>query len=203
MKRNKLFIAGLVTVFVALCSLTLVSSTWAKYTSTASGSDTARVAYWGFDEQEVVTLELFNNAYDNTVLGAAKVIAPGTSKTTTLQLTYSGATNHTAPEVDYVLTFKVGNESNIGNAIKTNPNIQWRAYSGAETLWTDWEGLATQLGAITIQGEAGAAVPTDMLTIEWQWVFSTDQDSVDTQMGNASTLESVTLEIEITATQVD
>ena len=33
MKKNKLFIAGLVTVFVALVSLTLVSSTWAKYTS--------------------------------------------------------------------------------------------------------------------------------------------------------------------------
>ena len=46
MKRNKLFILGICTVMVALVSLSLVSGTWAKYTSTVSGSSAARVAKW-------------------------------------------------------------------------------------------------------------------------------------------------------------
>ena len=47
MKKNKLFLLGLFVVFAAVLSLSLVSNTLAKYTTSDSGSDTARVAKWG------------------------------------------------------------------------------------------------------------------------------------------------------------
>ena len=41
MKKNKIFTLGLVITFVFVVSLTLVSGTFAKYTSTVTGNDSA------------------------------------------------------------------------------------------------------------------------------------------------------------------
>ena len=39
MKKNRILIAGVITAFVALITLSLVSGTWAKYTSQVQGSE--------------------------------------------------------------------------------------------------------------------------------------------------------------------
>ena len=56
MKKNKVLLLGIITVFVAIFSLTLVSGTWAKYTSEVSGTSTATVAKWAWkvDSTKVV-----------------------------------------------------------------------------------------------------------------------------------------------------
>ena len=47
MKKQRFFMLGIITVLVAVLSLTFVSSTFAKYTTNDSAEDTARVAKWG------------------------------------------------------------------------------------------------------------------------------------------------------------
>ena len=136
MKKNRLFMLGLVSVFVAVLSLTLVSSTFARYTSTVTGQDSARVAKWAFtyknsdgDEytgvEQSIEFDLFNtikdsNGTDNETdvdvdgNGTETVIAPGTSGSFTL--TFTNASEVTAQyKIDYTLTlnsvpieFKVG-----------------------------------------------------------------------------------------------
>ena len=46
MKKNRLFVLGIITMFIAILSLTLVSGTMARYTSTVSGTSKATVAKW-------------------------------------------------------------------------------------------------------------------------------------------------------------
>lgn len=105
MKKNKLFLLGLFVVFAAVLSLSLVSNTLAKYTSSDSGSDTARVAKWGI----VMTVTGNEVLYDDdktTPEVAAQVLynylaAPGThQKLTTVALTGT-------PEVAYKITVNV------------------------------------------------------------------------------------------------
>ena len=47
MKKQRFFMLGIITVLVAVLSLTFVSSTFAKYTSNGTATDSARVAKWG------------------------------------------------------------------------------------------------------------------------------------------------------------
>ena len=96
MKKNKIFTLGLAIAFVFVLSLTLVSGTFAKYTSTVTGKDSAAVAKWAFqygnnegaltDIDLVSTKEISFNLFD-TILDtngdtetdvAANKIAPGT-----------------------------------------------------------------------------------------------------------------------------
>lgn len=106
MKKNKLFLLGLFVVFAAVLSLSLVSNTLAKYTSTKQGSDSARVAKWGI----VMTVTGDDVLYDDngstddvltTKVLSNNLAAPGThQKLTTVALTGT-------PEVAYEITVNV------------------------------------------------------------------------------------------------
>lgn len=200
MKKNKLFIAGLVTVFVALCSLTLVSSTWAKYTSSASGSDSARVAKWAWQYEEDgsgnVLIDLFKttvyelNVNDEPGLEAdlhvaqgQALIAPGTGGKFDLKVTNNSevtgevAFDFTVSGADVPLQFKVDDG-------------EW-----SDTL-TDVTSSQVAMGA------------TKTVTIYWRWLYErTDgsgleaNDKEDTDLGIAS--GTVTVEVDIDFVQVD
>ena len=214
MKKNKLFIIGLVTVFVALLSLTLVSSTFAKYVTTGTGSASARVAKWGFKE---VTMSLENDLFKDVyktgesenVKSTAKVIAPGTEGSASFGFTYD-ATGVTAPEVAY--NFTIDATGSCADEIKNNTSIKWYL---DDTPYS-FDGLLAAIKALsgdssgTKRYEAGTVPPLDtagkfMHTVKWVWEFSKDAagDAADTSMGNATTLAQVTLSITVTATQID
>lgn len=198
MKKNKLFVLGLVAVFVAILSLTLVSGTWAKYTSTVTGSDTARVAKWSFDGVDLadankkVTVNLFNTIKDsdgNTeedVKTAGKnentIIAPGTKGTGTFTLKNTGEVNAKA-----TVTFTVTNANNIP--------VQFTDKDGEKLTATD--GTYT-LGEVTLSmnDETGQT-----LTLNWEWPFN-GNDTTDTTLGVAGTAE-ITVEVTVVFTQVD
>ena len=83
MKKNKMMrlaSALLVAVLVTTCG---ISGTFAKYVTTASGTDTARVARWGILLN--VASDVFDVEYDAdagngvSVQASEDVIAPGTS----------------------------------------------------------------------------------------------------------------------------
>ena len=105
-------------------SVGVISGTFAKYTTSATGSDSARVATWGVDKNNAsITLDnLFSDTYDNVKGVDSDVIAPGTTGSANFEFKYSGKAD--APEVAY--TFKVDTEgSTISDDIKNNTNIVW------------------------------------------------------------------------------
>lgn len=214
MRKNKMMRAASGLLVAVLLSTCAISGTFAKYTTSVSSSDKARVATWGFTQTSISLTDLFKTAYDKNVQGNADVIAPGTTNSATFTFKYDG--QETAPEVAY--TFKVDTAgSAIAPDIKNNPNIVWSLDGGAEgnwdTLLANIEKLSGDAtGEKTYQpGQLpdGFTAADDEHTITWKWKFETEgtgmntQDATDTAMGNAAKLAEVTLKITVTATQID
>lgn len=224
MKKNKAMrLASLLLVLVLMTS-SVVGGTFAKYTTSATSEDSARVAQWGFTNTSSIELDdLFVKAYDTTVNGYADVIAPGTTKSASFQFTYDG--EQAAPEVDY--TFKVDTTgSEISDDIKNNPNIKWALYkegtAEADIVWDHWNVLIYNITCMS--GSSGGehtykagtlpakfTAADEKYVVAWKWDFEDTtndeakaaQDAIDTAMGNAATLGEVKLVITITATQID
>lgn len=107
MRKNKMMRTAAVLGVATMLTASVLSGTFAKYTTTAEGTDSARVAKWGITMGNNGT-STFSNSYDGkatsggkTVTGtnSAKVVAPGT---------HGGATYivNGAPETAYEITFK-------------------------------------------------------------------------------------------------
>lgn len=198
MKRNKFFMLGIVTVLVAVLSLTFVSNTFAKYTSTVTGSDSARVAKWAFGGVDLtnseVTFDLFNTNYTDANVdvdgdGDEVVIAPGT--TGSFNFTVSNLS-----EVNALYTI-------VFEEVDNNIPLQ---FSLNGTNWVNSiEDLDNDLANKTINmGDAPS------YTVHWRWVFEGSTsgahpgqtDATDTALGKDGTVEyNVTLKIIFT--QVD
>ena len=221
MRKNKMMRAASGLLVATLLTTSAISGTFAKYTTSSTGTDSARVAKWGFNDTSSITLtDLFKTAYDKNVKGEADVIAPGTTNKATFKFNYSGT--QAAPEVAY--TFNVSTvDSSCAEDIKKNENIQWKLDDGT---WGTWDELLAAIQNLDgTVGDAGknyeaGELPTGFdktttHTVEWQWIFDdTDalgataesikaQDITDTAMGNKETLDNVILKITITATQID
>lgn len=217
MKKTKLMRAALLLLVLTLITSCFVGGTFAKYTTSAKGSDTARVARWGFNEASVELNDLFMTAYDKNVQGKVDVIAPGTTNSAKFKFTYGDATV-TAPEVAYTFTVNA-DESKCAQSIKDNKNIQWKLDNGA---WGTWDKLITDIKSLSGNPTGTKEYTAGQLpdgfkdksehTVAWQWAFQTagtdgvvdaGQDKTDTDMGNAVDLANVTLKITVSATQVD
>lgn len=232
MRKNKMMRAASGILVATLMTTSIISGTFAKYTTSITGEDRARVAAWGVGQNSDIKFDnLFSNVYandsnKNTVYSyntGADLIAPGTKGQATFQFGYQAAkdpSNSTrtlgAPEVAY--TFKVSTEgSTIGNQIKDNKNIQWKLDNNE---WTDWENFLKQIQALDgTEGEDGKEyMPGNLPTgfdatspthkVQWQWMFSTSEndDGTDTLMTMDLPnypLESVNLKISVTAEQID
>ena len=201
MKKNKVLLLGIITVFVAIFSLTLVSGTWAKYTSTVSGNSTSTVAKWAWKvgTEDVVgggtTAASFNaNLFEiikeeNTTTDETDVknglIAPGTGG----QLTFE-VTNASEVSGKVVLTFEeFENPSNIPLQYSVD-GINWK--SAAE-----FSALAANTAELKLDGTL-----TKEFKIYWRWAFTGD-DAKDTGLGNAAVAPTITVKVTLTFTQVD
>ena len=220
MKKMKFMRIAAVMLILCLASTCAISGTFAKYTTSVTSQDSARVAKWGFGTMTLDITGLFNTAYtgDNGMSAAADAIAPGTTNSVSFTLVAA----QTTPEVAYSITVSTEGSS-IDNSIKTNPNIQWKLDTNEWGTWdkmiTDIKGLSGDSTDGSKNYAANTAAPAALNTqhtIAWQWVFETaddtattdknemvEQDKVDTTMGDAATLAAVTLKINITATQLD
>jgi hypothetical protein len=220
MRKNKAMRTAALLLVLVLMTSCFVGGTFAKYTTTASGTAEARVAYWGFDAEAEMTLDLFAADYTD-VKGAENVIAPGTGKTAEFGFAYTANGELDAPEVDYAFTVEA--TGTCGDEIKANPNIQWYVDSelAEDPAGTAAEGsfdaMLAQLNGMseaTIKaGNLPAAFSTADAThtVSWVWAFETlngntadaDQDKLDTDMGNATSLDEVTLTITVSAVQLN
>lgn len=230
MKKNVFMRAALLMLVLTLITSVFVGSTFAKYVTTVNSEDKARVAYWGFQTSNSMDLTgLFAPTYDGGAVDSvddADVIAPGTSGSTTFSFAwdeevsaYDAEVGVTGPEVKY--NFNITVVENCDTLIKGNANILWAldatdVSDPDDAAYGTWDEMIAAIKALSgdASGSKDYAANTlpaeftstdDVHTISWIWVFSTDAagDTYDTNMGNAAELDDVSINITITATQLD
>ncbi len=187
MKKN---IAMRVASLVLMCTIVtscFVSSTFAKYTSSVSGTDSVTVAKWAIEvndtdavAKDTVTFDLFSTIMDSdaqtaeTDVASGK-IAPGTSGAFDLKIENLSEVTAT---YDVKFTFS-------GASIPVQ-------YSLDGSTWGD------SLADVADDIEAGGSTT---VKVYWQWPFERNADAEDTSIGVAAS--TVTVTATITATQVD
>ena len=199
MRKNKMMRLASALLVAVLLTTCAISGTFAKYVTEAYGTDQARVAKWGF-EKTSLTLDLFDQSYDGTVVsnGSDNVIAPGTTKTCTIELIPN---TQAAPEVKYHF------DANI-DIVAANTNdtlfaqLDWKLGDGA---WGTFADLKAAINAQYDKDYAANELPNDAnktITVSWRWNYSDGSDDTDTDLGNNGTLK-VQVEFTFVATQLD
>ena len=194
---------------LALLMTCMVSGTMAKYTSSATGSDTATVAKWSIEVNDTeiataspatLTFGLFDtiNEADTTTAEdsvSAGKIAPGTGGAFALKV-------ENLSEVDAKYTISLS---------ETNANNVPIQYSLDKTTWKD---DLTEINADASMTDKNIAKEngSETVTVYWRWAFESAEgthdgqtDTTDTALGIAAQTSAPTVEIAatITATQVD
>lgn len=188
MKKNKMLFLGLITVFVAVLSLSLVSGTYAKYTSTVTGTDNAQVAKWAWVVEEAnvpatntFTFDLFNTikdtgGVDETHVVAGKV-APGTTGSFELNVTNN---SEVAGKLSIVLAISHNGSDSSDPSVATYQPIQY---------------------TISDSEPAFAAGESKAITFNWAWAFESAHDELDTKLGQLA--PTFTATVTLTFVQVD
>ncbi len=216
MKKNKFMRLASALLVLTLLSTCAISGTFAKYVTTGSASDTARVAEWGVtivgtagDTNGMFTKTYTNSTNAVTVEAEVDVVAPGTSGTFTA-FDIAGT-----PEVDtvvtYVATVDLGDKWVDATGayycpivVKVN-NVAVTAGQNADEYETN---IKQAIEACTKNYEANAnlADVEDDAVITWEWAYEGNDDVKDTYLGDqAAKNNAATISISVTATitQVD
>lgn len=193
MKKSKTMRAASFLLVLTLMTSCFVGSTFAKYTTTTTGSDEARVAYWGFDQNAVTTIDLFDGEYTNVnsvdIDGDSEddnVIAPGTFKEETFAFGYTNYQTDkiTAPEVAYTFTVDADITGDY-DLLDSNNNFYWtlkapgaleaNKYGTVALLTSAIEALAGD--ADGVKEYAAGTLPTaftaadEEYIVGWVWEF--------------------------------
>ena len=184
-----------VTMMFTMC---FVGGTFAKYTSSATGTDSATVAKWSFKvgETDIATTDTFtfdlfktikdsdginNETEMNPVDGS--IIAPGTQGSFDLVLT-----NASQVTAQYAIDYTVTNNNDIPVKFSVDGGTTW-TNDLADVAASDSTKLAANSGTTTIK-------------VQWKWDFNGSDDSFDTALGIGGNAV-LTVKAEVTATQVD
>ena len=184
-----------VTMMFTMC---FVGGTFAKYTSSATGTDSATVAKWSFKvgETDIATTDTFtfdlfktikdsdginNETEMNPVDGS--IIAPGTQGSFDLVLK-----NESQVTAQYAIDYTVTNNNDIPVKFSVDGGSNWTS-DLADVAASDSTKLAANSGTTTIK-------------VQWKWDFNGSDDSFDTALGIGGNAV-LTVKAEVTATQVD
>ena len=212
MKKNNMMRLASVLLVLVLLTTCAISGTFAKYVSTATAKDAARVAYWGWGSDATIEFDLFDGTYDSTVDSENddNVVAPGTSKSSTFTFAYkpidnwgkdvtdaevlTGAVAINAPEVDYNFAIAFDVEGDYTD-LDANPNFKWTLNSveyntvaDLKTAVLNLAGTGHTNGLLKYEANtlpaAFATNTNDAVanTIGWTWTFETDADAVNDGM---------------------
>lgn len=182
-----------VTMMFTMC---FVGGTFAKYTSSATGTDSATVAKWDIKvggtniaTNNTFTFDLFKTIKDSN--GTAEetdmfpvdgtIIAPGTRGSFDIVIKNDSHVNAT-----YAIDYTVTNTNNI--PVK---------FSVDGTNWFD------DINYLDVRSVAINMGATATVTVQWMWEFERiDGDTQDTTLGSAASA-TLTVSAAVTATQVD
>ena len=197
-KKNNRKLAVVAAILVFLVALTSVFiGTLAKYITSSTGSDSAVVAEFGLNVPN--TVNLFSDSYTNVKANAdgKKIIAPGT---------------------DGNYQFNVTGKSEVAYTVSADVSVtyseEWDEYEPLEFSidgenWTDLAQFETNLStALASDILAPNATYESNQKIYWRSPFSvsSENDVKDTGMGSdaaSGTAADVSIELKVTATQVD
>ncbi len=220
MKKNKLFLLGLFVVCAAVLSLSLVSNTLAKYTTSGTATDTARVANWSV----TVTGETYKDdqleadlaTTENEILASASadLLAPGTG------IKFAGFTITGQPEVAVKVTYTANLELEgwVVDSAEYMPLVfvikgDEYSYAGVSAANIDAfeakiEELIAAYSKTYEENTDLSTVPADKLEVSCYWEYSTSEanDVLDTKLGNqaaAGNAPTVNLTITCSVTQID
>lgn len=221
MKKSRIFSALLVLALLSTC---VIGGTFAKYVTTGTATDTARVAKFGVTIT-ATSDSMFKDKYaktdstytvgDNTVesQGSVKVVAPGTNGDLT-GVTYTGV-----PEV----AVRVTNEATVefsglwsdGTSYYCPIVVTVGTTNIAGSSYTSTTEFATAIKNAIEAYKADFAPGTNLSTetgiapvVSWSWPFSTSDanDVKDTYLGdkaNEGTESRLTVTVKTTVTQID
>jgi len=204
----------LMALLASLCLITssFVGSTLAKYTTQASGADSARVAKFG------VTItangEMFKKTYAkdsvtsiaNTVVSSTehKLVAPGT-KGELVECVLEG-TPEVAVKVDYEATLDLSGWTVDGvdycplvitvNGTEYKKDTMAELKTAVEDAIDAYDAEYAANQDLSLEGTV--ATPD----VEWKWDFEGNDDAKDTVLGNAGTA-TVLFAMTTTVTQLD
>ena len=228
--KNKFMRIAAVMLMLCLVTTCAISGTFAKYTTSADATDTARVAKWGVSVN--VAAGAFAKQYtttdttltDTTITNSVAVdstndnlVAPGTNGS--LSFSVAGT-----PEVAVKVTFLMTVNSDVivpanteiadGDTLSSDYTpVVFTLKKGDNTLAT---GTLAEIKAV-LDAQSDEYAPNATLnatyTLSWVWDFAgtNTNDVADTYLGNvaagtvtdANTKTAINFNIKITATQVD
>ena len=227
MKKNRMMRLASGLLVAVLLSTCAISGTFAKYVTTASGFDSARVAKFGV----VITAaeDMFSDSYkhakttyDATENGEAitvqadtqgtNIVAPGT-KGALVGFAVTGT-----PEVDVRVTYEATLELVGWEVIGVTEYCPIEITVGAETFKVGVDGVANVADLISkveaaIEGKTAdydantnLSVVNDDVVVSWEWDFEGNDDYADTKLGDQAAdgqAATIKLTIKTTITQID
>ncbi len=221
MKKNVMMRVASALLVAVLMTTCAISGTFAKYTTNATGSDTARVAKFGVtitaNGETFATSEegLVNGVTANTVLSADtdNVVAPGMSGSMA-KMTLTG-TPEVAVKVTYQATLTLSDNWLVDSVyycpiiIKVNgTSFKGATYASAAEFKAAVEGA---INAFTKEYAAGtdlSTVSAESLEVTWEWAYFVDEatDLKDTKLGNqaaAGNAATIELTVKTIVTQIN
>ena len=185
MKKNVMMRVASALLVAVLMTTCAISGTFAKYTTTVSDSETARVAKWGFT-QDSLTIDLFASAYNSNTIqaenGTDKIIAPGASGEETIVFTPESGKSEVAFTFD--VTIAKGNSTNDALLAK----LKWKLNGVEVANFSELQTKVAELYEGTVYAANTTTYPADMV-IEWEWPFEVDTagNESDTVLGESGT----------------
>ena len=188
MKKNKMMRLAAILLVMALLSTAVISGTFAKYTSEATTTDSARVAKWIVSVNDVALgsaskefdFDLFDCADTNVKMTGGKnvgddgkkLVAPGTKGSFDIVIK-----NESEVNAEYAVAF-----TSTLNDVPIKLTID-------DVALADIEFTAIGMGE------------TKTVTVNWEWTFEAGRDAADTELG-LDPVE-VTVAAVVTVQQVD
>ena len=219
MKKNIAMRIAAFLFILTMISTCAFATTFAKYTTSGSASDEARVAKWGVTVSAPSTIDLFKGQYqvkDNprvtnglAVEAVQDVVAPGTSGNLA-DFTVSGQPE-VAVEVTYsaVLTLSGWdvNGAEEGEYCPIIFTINGVDVTGA-TMAQLKEKVEAAIAKASATYEANKSI-SDTLDVSWRWEFEADTladyqtNEKDTALGNLDTAPTIKLVFNCIVTQIE
>lgn len=174
MKKRNLTTLTVVALLLVLLTLIAVSGTYAKYTTTITGSSTAVIAKWNFsatDEQGTKLEEDFViNLADTATVGKVTV-GEGDSAVNKIQPGSKGAIVITIDNTDSDVAASLTIEA---TAIDGSP-LTADQFTFKDPVIKNADG--TEISSVPA-GETATA------TVEWEWIYDSGNDEADTTVGS-------------------
>ena len=211
MRKNKVMRLASGLLVAVLLTTSVISGTFAKYTTSANGSDTARVADWGV--YATVTGNAFKTEYDRTdtsytntsttVVSSTtdKLVAPGTNGT------FGGLALSGSPEVATRVSFD-GTEVNLTGWLLSDGttyycpiefNINGDIIKGID--YSNEVALETAIYNAIVKGKGDYAPNTDLGSIDalvgeytWNWAYETGDTNAEKAENNVKDTDLANLE---------